>query len=161
MSIDMTELEYYHYTKSREWLRHVAENKKREAFAKQMYEFYLAIAENVKAIDYAHQRVSSSPKLHQLEDAIIRVEDAHAEWAANFAAFVDEAVKAVAIIAQLEDVTEQRALVYHYVEGLTWEATAEQLHYEASSIQDVHKRACIHLYDFLPLEWTDPASGAK
>ena len=50
MSIDMTELEYYHYTKSREWLRHVAENKKREAFAKQMYEFYLAIAENVKEI---------------------------------------------------------------------------------------------------------------
>jgi len=161
MSIDMTELEYYHYTKSREWLRHVADIKKREAFAKQMYEFYVANAENVRGIVYSHERVSASPKLHPLEDAIVRVEDAQKEWSANFSAFIDESTKAVEVISNLDDVTEQRALIYHYVEGLTWKETAERLHYEPSSIQDVHKRAAIHLYEYLPLEWTDPASGAK
>ena len=157
----MTELELYHYDKSRAWLRYVAKVKEREQFARQMVDFYRAIAESVRAIDYSREHVSSSTKINQLEDAIVRVEDATKEWAANLAAFLDESTKAVEVISNLDDVTEQRALVFHYVEGLTWEQTAEQLHYEASSIQDVHKRACIHLYDFLPLEWTDPASGAK
>lgn len=54
-------------------------------------------------------------------------------------------------INKLQDHTAAALLINHYVNGLTWEATAETMGYSESHIKVKARDALTQLYDVLPL----------
>lgn len=125
-----------------------------------MRELFEGILENIRGIDYTNERVANSAEVHQLEEAICRVEDAVIQWAANQAAFVEEATDAATRISHLEHAVERRALLLHYLDGRTWEYICELMDYSWQRMMEIRKAAVLHMYDLMPTEWRDPRHPA-
>ena len=125
----MSEWKNYKYEQAKSWLEHVAKLKHAVDAARDMKELFQSIAENIRGIDYSKEHVSSSSDAHRLEEAICKVDEATVQWAANQAAYVDEAIDAARRIESLDDAIERRALLLHYVDGKTWEHVCVQMNY--------------------------------
>lgn len=156
----MDEIEQYRYEQARAWLEHVAKLKHAVGASRDMLEMFEGLAEQARAIDYSRVRVSGGQQADRMAEAVARLDEAHMQWAANLAAYTDEATDAAARIDRLEDKTEARALLAHYVDGRPWERVCIMLDYSYDGIMHVRQRAVLHMYDHMPTEWRDPVHRA-
>ncbi len=53
------------------------------------------------------------------------------------------------VIAQVRDNTLRTVLTQHYIDGLTWERIAAELHYTPRHIQRLHKKAIAEVQGIL------------
>ena len=153
----MDEWQQYCYEQAKAWLEHIAKLKYAVMSSEDMVEMFSAY--HLKALDYQKEYVSGS-KENRLEEVIDNLEKAKRQWEANLVAFQEESTRAAEIIKQLEDETESCALLLHYVDTKTWEQVCVIMNYSYDGIMDLRKRAVLHVYDLLPLEWRDPRHTA-
>lgn len=156
----MTELEQYHYDQAREWLEHVRRLKVACDRAQAMVEVMERIADSVGAIDYSREKVSGSPSVQGIEDAVMRLEEMRREFAANRAAYGAEAVDAANRLGGMEDPAESLALLLHYCDGMEWAEVARRMCYSEARIYEIRKAGVLHAYEVMPLEWRDPMPPA-
>ena len=149
----MTELEQYHYEQAKRWLEHVAKLKFALTSSEAMVDMFNAY--HLKAIDYRNEYVTGGSNDSRLEEVIHNLDEAKKQWEANLVAFQAEAVDAAKRVAQLEDPAESCALMLHYVDGKPWEHVCIQMNYSYDGIMDLRKRAVLHTYEHMPLEWRD------
>ena len=83
-----------------------------------------------------------------------RIEEQFAEESAKVRALTEELTAAyferIETINKLQDHTAAALLVNHYVNGMTWEATAEAMGYSESHMKVKARDALTKLYEVLP-----------
>lgn len=151
----MDELQTYHYDQARAWLEHIAKLKHAVTSSRNMVDMFEAFADQARGIDPTREQVSGGQYVDRLAETVIKLDEARAQWAANLQAYTDEAADAAERIKCLEDAAERSALLLHYVDGKTWERVCVQMDYSYDGIMDVRKRAVLHMYEHMPLEWRD------
>lgn len=151
----MDELEAYHYEQAKRWLEHVAKLKYALSSSRDMLEMFGALADQARGIDPTMENVTGGGHTDRLADAITKLDEARAQWQANLSAYAYEADDASRRIECLEDAAERSALLLHYVHGKPWERVCVQMDYSYDGIMDVRRRAVLHVYQYMPLEWRD------
>lgn len=151
----MDELERYRHDQARAWLEHVRALRVAVSRSQAMVEVMERIADAVGGVDYSRERVDGGAGARPIEEAIMRLEDQRAQWAANRAAYGAEAVDASNRIAALADPNEVLALTLHYLDGETWEQVAYRMGYSEQRIYQIRESGVVHCWEVMPLEWRD------
>lgn len=151
----MDEWQQYCYEQAKAWLEHIAKLKYAVTSSHNMVDMFEALADQARGLDPAHEHVTGGQYKDRLAETIIKLDEAREQWSANLTAYTQEAKDAALRISNLPDAVERAALLLHYVDGKTWERVCVQLDYSYDGIMDVRRRAVLHMYEYMPLEWRD------
>lgn len=102
------------------------------------------------SMDYAKDKVqASSPKGANYERVVDKLVDRETEVLKEIDELVDLRREASQIISQMADPVERDVLHFYYIEGMTWEQTAEAAHVTDRHVYRVHGRALISFEEVL------------
>lgn len=102
------------------------------------------------SMDYAKDKVQAPAKNGANYERIIdKLVDLEQEVMKEIDALIDLRREAAALIQMVQDPAERDVLHYYYVEGLTWEQTAEAAHISDRHVYRVHGRALISFDEVL------------
>ena len=154
------EYDRYRIAQAKAWLARVRKLASYERALRDIADQQLEMADGLKGIDYAADRVAASSD----GDAIPRAVEAHMEAVASLLAIADEAARmigeAAEAIARLDDPTEASALARYYLKGDRWEQVCVDMCYSWQGIMAIQRRALLHVYEFMPACERDPMERA-
>lgn len=157
----MDEWDRHRHETAKAWLDHVRGLGRDVQRARDMRDRFEALADGARGIDYTREKVGGGQWADRLAEALCRLEEAQAEWAANLAAYAAEAEDAARRIGMLEDPAERAVLSAYYVDGAaTWDEVARGMGYSVQRVYQVRESATVEAYEVLPPGWRDPRHPA-
>lgn len=153
------EYERYKAAQAARWLEDIAQAYTRCETLRAAIEFERSIAEGVQAVNYdGMPRARSSGDA--MPNAVIRLQDACAEFDAELAAFVDMQTDAHERLSRMPDAACAGCLERHYLLGHGWERVCVDMGYAWQGMMSLRKRALAMAYDVMPTERRDPMQPA-
>lgn len=102
------------------------------------------------------ETVSGTKDPHRLEDAVIAADDLDKAFADEIKAHSIETTLAVRAIVNLKDGKHMKLLLDRYVSCKPWKVIERDMHFEHSWVMEMHRRAVVELYEFIPERWKTP-----
>ena len=148
----MTEFDEWKAEQAAKWLRHIRELKHDIARLEDDIEVQRSLA-LPSGIDYSMPSVSKSPSPDAIPNAVVRLQDAIAEYATELVGYLDEKDEARMCIGMLDDARHRAVLSLYYVNGHSWVTVSKVMHYEVSWCKRLRNEALPLMYDHMPRQW--------
>ena len=140
------------------WLENVSRAVERRFDFEAQKDAMMALADNLRGMDYSRPQVRTSPSQDAIPDAIIAAE----EMGELYGHLRDDAARRVGqaetALAAMENTAGARALSLYYLSfdanGRrrfdTWERVCVEMHYTYDGLMKLIRRAKLELYDLMP-----------
>lgn len=117
-------------------------------------------AGGLKGIDYAKDRVKSSPTDDAMVDAIERIHVAIRDYVVKLSELLDVRKAASDALNLMDDYTEAKALRLRYICNWKWERICTEMNYTWDGMMTLRRRALNSYWDVMPLQERDPMQPA-
>ena len=117
-------------------------------------------AGGLKGIDYAKDRVKSSPTDDAMVDAIERIHVAIRDYVVKLSELLDVRKAASDALNLMDDYTEAKALRLRYICNWKWERICTEMNYTWDGMMTLRRRALNSYWDVMPLQERDPLQPA-
>lgn len=104
-------------------------------------------------IDYSKPVVSTSPSADQIPNAVIKLQEAIADYCTELSAYVDESRDAKLRLASIGDWRYREAVTRYYVDGMSWREVGDRMGYVPDWCRQLRDEALPIVYDVMPNEW--------
>lgn len=145
----LSEFEKWKVLEAQSYLKSVSGAQKRiRSLAETIAEIYLDIA-NIKAIDYSFDRTDGGATSDALVSLLSDKDERMKECQRQAHELECKVRRALYVFERMEDQTHASILESHYVNGKTWEETAEMTGYSIQSIHKMRETALLGFYEVM------------
>ncbi len=117
-------------------------------------------ASGVTGIDYARDRVSTTPNDDGMVNAVESIRHAIRDYAVKLSELLDERKAASDAMNQMNDYTEARALRLRYICNWKWEKVCTEMSYSWDGMMSLRRRALCSYWEVMPISERDPMPRA-
>lgn len=156
----MDEYERYKRAQAERWLKHVLKLGDRCRALKLEIDEQRKLASGLSGIDYSSPAVRSGKTQDAVPDAVSRLLDSIRDYCTELASYVGEQKDAHDALSKMADAVEAECLTRRYVLGQPWERACVDMRYSYDGMMSLRRRALLHAYEVMPLEWRDPMHPA-
>ena len=154
------EWEAYRYAQARAWLEHIRALGERVESTKALIDSEYELMDGIRGIDYSALKVGGSASDDAMMNAISKMQNHIAEYAALLAEYEDERHTAQGCLSNMAEFQERRALTLRYLLGWPWELICVDMHYTHDGMMKLRRRAIVNAYDVMPLDRREPIHHA-